>query len=250
MHFNKFGGFIIVLVFCQSMVFSQGPVTGYSGQVVKARKAYLLNLHDSLAGTDRILVSGEEYFPHQRGAANHPFFMTESWLEGDVFIENNVYENCLLRYDLFLDQLLFLHISGGATVIALNRGYVNKFKLENKVFEYKYESSGESKNILKEGYYQLIYRGKHELLVKYLKNRVINGGFRQDEFQLRKEFYLLINGTYHKVRNDRQLRKAMNSFEKELRQYMKQNNIHVRTSAPEQIATVLIFHEGLTAGER
>lgn len=246
----KLGVFILLLIHIQIQATCQSSIPGRINQIMEDRNDYILSLHDSIKGTDRILINGELYYPHQKGALNHPFFSNESWLNGSVTIKDQQYQNCLLRYDLFLDQLLYLHIADGANTLALNREMVNSFFLGGSHFVYFDADQLNGNRSMKEGYYEEVYLGNIGLYARRTKRRIRNDGFRRDEFQQDTKLFLYKEGTFTFFRNDRQLRKALGDHGKEVRQFMRQNNIHVNIDPPSKAGLVITYYEDLKREER
>jgi len=245
MNLKRYG----VPVFLISLLFSTGnaqvTVPGRTNQMMEERKEYILALHDSIKGTDRILVNGEVYFPHQQGAINDPFFAGESWMKGDLTIMGQHYTDCLLRYDIFLDQLLYLHIANGANTLALNREMVSSFKIGNSRFEFLGQDELSFEKKMPVGYYELVYAGNPALFARWSKRRIRNDGFRRDEFQQDVRLYLCMDNQFISFRNDRQLRNALGKYSREIRQFMKQRNIHVKIDSPAEVGLVVAYFEEL-----
>ncbi len=236
---------LILLIFSGKNAHSQALVPDHSRQIIEARVQYILALNDSITGIDRQLVNGEIYSPDMQAAANHPFFMEESWVRGTVVIDESTYADRLLRYDLSLDRLIYLHISDDAKMLVLNREFVSAFMLGTFYFEFRKPTNPELKKSFDEGYYQVVYNGAFELLAKWAKQRIKNNGPGKDEFRQNVKLLLGNEKGYMQVKNDRQLHSALEADPKELRKYMKQNNIHVRTSSPEMLARVVQYSENV-----
>ncbi len=241
----RLGVLFLLLNHIHVLVNCQASVPGRINQIMDDRKEFILSLHDSIKGTDRILVNGELYYPHQQGALNHPFFRNESWLTGSVTIEDQLYEDCLLRYDLFLDQLLYLHIADGANTLALNREMVDSFVLEGSEFVYFHAHQLNSTRNMEEGYYETVFDGSTGLYARRTKRRLRNDGFRRDEFQQDTKLYLYKDSIFMFFRNDRQLRKALGDYEKEIRQFMREKNIHVKIDPPSKVSLVIAYYQEL-----
>lgn len=242
------GSIVLLLHVIITSGLSQNHSQNGNWNELEPRLKYIQRLHDSIHGSDRQLINGELYFPHQQGAVNHPFYEQEGWLEGTIYISENEYPNCLIRYDLFLDQLLYLHISEGANILALNRGIVHGFVINNSKFKFIDNLIPAKGKRLKSGYYQEIYNGNVTLYTKWSKNRIKNDGHRKDEFQLNRELFIIKEAQSYKIKNDRQLISALEPHSKMIKSYMKQNNIHIITSSPEEIGAVVSYYENIVKG--
>jgi hypothetical protein len=212
---------------------------------MNARKSYILELHDSIIGTDKSLLNGEVYYPHRKNARNHPFYFEESWIRGSVHTQNTTYKDLLLRYNIVKDQPLLLHISGGARVIALNIQEITGFSLENVSFIYLHREGVFDKKEFASGYYQQVYSGDIQLYARWIKERKKNNGFIPDEFQQDVKLIMVKDGAYHSFNSDKSLRDILLDQKKEIKKFMQENNIHVKFSSPEQIGTVIRYYEHL-----
>jgi CO dehydrogenase/acetyl-CoA synthase alpha subunit len=97
-----------------------------------------------------------------------------------------------------------------------------------------------------EGYYQVIYEGKSRLLKKWKKKRaqfVIEA--RYDEFQPDDVLILVKNETAYQVKNRRKLLKVMDDNKREIRIFMRKENIHPDFKNPESIIPVLEYYDSL-----
>jgi len=241
---------ILLISATQTRISGQEEIPGRKQQVMEDRLEYIRIFHDSIKGTDRVLVNGEVYYPHQQGAVNHPFFGSESWHQGNVTVKGEVYPDCLVRYDLFTDRLVYLHISDGAHMLSLNRSDVDGFMIDRSEFLFL---SGEHlpENLkMEEGYYERIIVGNISLLVRWSKRRIRNDGFRGDEFRLNRELYLQSGTEFIELKNDKSLRMALEPYEKETGRFMREQNIHVKTDTPVQIARVLRYYEQIKNQEK
>lgn len=247
---RRIGFTSIFLLIGLACAFSQVNIPDYEDRVMADRLSYILDLHDSIIGQDKNLVNGEFYYPHQKNARNHPFYLKESWVRGSVNISGETYNNLLLRYDIHTDQLLLLHIADGAELIELNKNNIHSFTLENAYFIHL-DSRGEGKGKdISAGFYQEVYMGELHLYARWVKKRTINSGFLPDEFKQEVDLLLIRGDTCHHIKNNKALKNILADRKKEVGKYMKNNNIHVRHTSPEKVGMVLSYYETLNSVEK
>ena len=79
-------------------------------------------LSDSLYGTDFSLINGEEYRNRHSGINGHPYYLSDSWLQGSVRSGEQEHQDLWLKYDIFDDRVILNHTPGSETfMIALNK---------------------------------------------------------------------------------------------------------------------------------
>lgn len=203
-------------------------------------------IYDSILPVDRSLINGEIYFPHQRGADNHPFYQSTEWQTGSIHINGIVYYDRLLRYDLALDRLLYLHIHEGAQVLVLNLEDVTYFTIAEDAFRRVDDPSMLDPVKASAGYYRVVYEGRNTLLARYRKLRISQSGIRRDTFNESVRLFLITGEKMVKIASNRQLIRALEAPSKEVREYMNHRQINILNAAPGEIGQVIKFAESLT----
>jgi hypothetical protein len=82
------------------------PLTGESES-----KRSLIAFTDSVYGSDIRLVNGRIYQPPHQGAAGHPYFLGQEWMDGSVIACGQQFNNLLLQYDISGDNLIYINRS-------------------------------------------------------------------------------------------------------------------------------------------
>lgn len=155
----------------------------------------------------------------------HPFFIDNTWENGILTYDDEVYEINTIKYDIIRDVLVYLNIQKGqAYQIEINKQQTSGFYIHGKHF--RYLNTQKSRNmILKPGYYEAVYEGNVRFYTKWDKIIRQNSTDRRLETKTRIFHYLYHDGVYYKMRSRRKLLSLLKDKRKELRIYIKNNNI-------------------------
>ncbi|RLD71045.1 MAG: hypothetical protein DRI98_06330 [Bacteroidetes bacterium] len=200
-------------------------------------KSYLRlqELYEEAANNNRPYINGflySETFPGSRG---HPFFQSETWYHGNLLVDGRQYSGLAVRYDLYRDQLLYNHIhTTGSYIIVLNIKLIEEFIIGGHTFRK-----------MKEGYYELLSEGKASFFVKWQKRLSDPTSKSMGEFSIFNEWYILNNGVFRKVNGKSGLVKALEDHEKEIRRFIRENRILVKTVNEIEIKRIVDYYNSL-----
>ena len=91
----------------------------------------LQNFYKESISKNNRYVNGYLYSETFPGSRGNPFFQSETWYQGDLFMDERFYEDLAIRYDLYRDQLLFNHIHPtGSYIVVLNIKRIESFSID------------------------------------------------------------------------------------------------------------------------
>ncbi len=187
--------------------------------------AHLEKLYRHAAGPDRRYINGSEYQDVYPGSTGHQFFLTENWYFGQLVMENRAYKNLPLKYDQCNDQLLCNHIhSSGSYVVVLNRTRIDSFIIEGHVF-CKLAIPDGTPSAAGEGFYELLSKGKASFYQKWEKRYSEPSQHSGGSFFQFREWYILNENKYYRVKRKKGLLKALGDREKEIRSFIRENRV-------------------------
>ncbi len=225
---------IILLTLISTPSFSQHEDTTSEYLIrEKAEKTY---------GLDDRLVSGLFYKHKHPEANNHPYFLSESWKEGSVFINTLEYKNLLLNYNLVTEEIiLYQKFKTNNVQILLNNKIIDSLRLHTYLFINALHMPVKCEK----GFYEVIYRGNFNAYKKHSKvfhndrdAMSPKGTYSKNKEQL---YTLFKNGSFIRIKNKGTLLKQFGSRKKAIKQYLRQNNINFKKINREQLINLLQF---------
>jgi len=208
------------------------------------------HLSDSLYGTDLGLINGEDYRYRHTGIDGHPYYRDNSWIHGTVTSGEREHRDLLLRYDIFDDRVILSHTTGSETfMIALNKMVIGEFTLEEDHFIQLFDRDIVN-NFPEPGYYQEVYTGKVQLLVK--RKKYISGSSGQQLGEFRSDPLKLVrkDGVYHKLNGRNSLLKILADRKEPVSDYIRSNAIDVRNAPDSDLARIFRFYDSLSLVEK
>jgi len=188
----------------------------------------LQELYREAAGADLRFINGHQYTESFPGTGGSPFFQSDLWYKGTLYMEGRNYADLALRYDIFRDQLIYNHIlSTGNYMVVLNKTRVDSFNIDGHLF-YRLDSPGQSHGEIKEGYYEVLSKGRAIFYVKWMKRLSEPTPGSAGDFSLFNEWYILNHGRFEKVNRKSGVLRSLKDHEKEIRSFIRENRIVVR----------------------
>lgn len=168
----------------------------------------------------------------------HEFFLTQAMCEGQVKVKGRIFENQLLRYDILNDEAVLMVRPD--LFIILNRENAVEFKINCQGREYRFVNLGEM------GYCQVLYEGKSMLVRKHIKSvRRDPSNNLYDTFVEERSDFIVLNGTFHRLRNRHDLLQAFAGKEKEIRDYIRRHNLRPDMERTESLVPIIEYYESL-----
>ena len=180
----------------------------FSSTALLAQNKYDYNLFMNEAREYSLLFRGElpMRFGHWIPKDGSTFFaFSNNYEKGSVRFRGRWYQdNILLNLNAFIDELYVLDSKGSPAVV--NKNFVDSFSMGTRQFV-RYEKDDA---ILKSGYYQICYTGRHKLIKKIHKiyyQKAGNDGRLQRGFTLLEDYYLWKNGQWNRIKTKKDINK-------------------------------------------
>jgi len=187
----------------------------------------------------------DAYDPHIKG--NACYNDVDSLHAGSVFYDGYQYNNVKMLYDIYKDELVIL-IYNQFMRISLISEKVRYFNLLDQHFIYVKNDPANS-NSLKSGFYDELYGGKIQVLskkTKSIQNSTDYTGNIIPYFSPAKDYYLLKSGKYYTVNSEGAFLDALNDHKKEVKQFVKSNNIKFKKAPEQAMAAIAAYYDHLT----
>ena len=233
---------IIILFLCLFPVISisgHGTDTRNLGPE-KSRPQELLIYRDS-----QILYNGRLWYRKHSNIRGNEFFTSALWNRGNVIINDRIYRNNDLRYDILNDDLLIRRSDG--VVLILNRETVSGFSISIGEEEYQFRNFRVKDNPELNGYANILYDGRTALLLKPVKEILPLGYQKIYDLYVQTDYlYIKKNGAITKIRNRKGLLDLLGDREREIRNFIRTNRLDVFPRQPWTLIPVLRYYDSLS----
>ncbi len=138
----------------QSVVYSEG--SGEQGTLEK-----------------QILYNGRVWRNLYSRVDGYPFLIVSQFLPGTVTIGGKTFDNIMIRYDIYKDQIQIL--TDKVIILQLNKELVDGFTIQFAEMTYNFRKFEEDDLSPVSGYVNIAYNGASSLFVKYKKEIDVSG---------------------------------------------------------------------------
>ena len=206
------------------------------------------NLYRTL-GNQSGLYNGPEYYFYDPLIKNTAYFMdVNAFNTGSVNYDGIIYNNVPMLYDLYSDKIVVLLYNKFSKYSLLNEKVQGFDFLNHRFVNLLPDSLTGSVNI-NPGFYQELYSGRLQLLVKLVKTiQTTTGSAAATEryFVLVKDYYLKKDMTYYKVNNESSFLNVLNDKKNLIKDYMKINQIKFRKDPEGAMIKIANYYDRLT----
>jgi len=174
----------------------------------------------------------------------HQFFESPNFAQGTIFYDGMLYQNIPMWYDLVKDQVVIQTLDSFSQ-ISLHTERIDYFSLLGHYF---IKISQDSSSSLSTGFYDQIYKGKTEVLVKRFKGTledVSTEGIFTKILKQKNVIYLKKQGKYFSVLNSGSVLKALGNNQKEILNHLKKNAIKFKKDREKAIVMMVSYYDQL-----
>ena len=153
-----------------------------------------------------------------------------------------------MLYDLNLDEVAVL-LPNNVSRLSLIKERVKSFDFAGSHFININADTLKNNTTIKSGYYRQLYNGPSELLGKYSKTIQTSTSTLgiENYFSASKEYYIKKNNTYHSMSGSQgALLDALKDKKKQLKQYIKANNIVYKENPEEAMVKIVNYYDHLS----
>ena len=168
---------------------------------------------------------------------NHPYWLFEDFIQGDVLYKGRLYRNVLLRYDAYLQQLVVKTPIKKSNMCPLMQ-FVEKFTMDG--IEYS-RRNGEFMAIL-------VSSPRLELVEQVkinVKTEIIGDNKVLSEFSRKAIYYVLHDGQMHEVDKLKSVLKLFPGLKKELKLFAKRNHLNFKDYRQSSLISVIGYADEL-----
>jgi hypothetical protein len=204
---------------------------------------YSQRMYQAATAHSQHLYNGREYYIYDSPAKEHQFFESEDWEESTLTYDGQEYKGIPMLFDIYKEEVI-IDQAGFSGNINLHNEKIASFTLLNHQFiRINQPNAG-----LKTGFYDLLYDGKTQFLVKRTKNRqeTLSDLRVTIHYYPKNQYFILKGNMYHPVRSKGSVLKVMEEHKKELKKYLRNNQIIFRSDPEYAIAKMSAYYDQLT----
>ena len=173
------------------------------------------------------------------------FLFSNEVLKGSVTMRGSTASNINLKYDIFKDELLTTVESGG--LLQLNKEMVDSFSVsfQNKI--YRFIRIKEDSTEGQKGYFNVLYKGKTALYLKYFKKidkLSING--ENERFYQFDRLYFAKDHKIFPITGKNDLLNIFKDQKELLKSYIKKYKLKISEKEPESFIPVVKYCESIS----
>jgi hypothetical protein len=197
---------------------------------------------NQIYGLDPLLYNGRLYsYFVPASTKGTPFIMGPEYNTGSVTIRGITYNDLLLNYDIYNQQLIlqFKALAGNEQLLVISEAWLEAFTLGDKHFEFL--PIEDSTNQLS----QVLGDGKIRVLYTWKKNLSLDNSYGATNYIFSKplrEFYLVTDSDLEKYKNNRSFTALFDPVNQSLvKKYLRQQKIKMKKANDREIIKLLNY---------
>lgn len=172
------------------------------------------------------------------------FLFTNEFLPGQVTMNGVTFNTPRLRYDIMNDEIMTVTDKGH--ILQLNKEMVENFTLTYRFRIYNFAKSAPDNLSKVSGYFNVLYKGKSAIYIKYYKEISGRGpGKSYENFVQSDRLFIVRDSIFIQVRNNGDFRKIVSDRKHEIKTYMKENGLTISRKSPDTYVPVLEYYDTL-----
>jgi hypothetical protein len=236
-----------VLIASVNAAFSQAA-HGDSSSQQNAFNNAVSTFYASVGNESRIYNGPEYYFYDPSVKGNAYFSDINAFTAGSVNYDGILYSGVQMLYDLYKDEVVVLLYNQFSKFSLINEK-VKSFDFLGHHFKNIINDTVYNKSDLKSGFYDELYNGKTEVLVKRSKDIQTNiSGVNglENYFNNKKYYYLRKGSVYYSISGKGFFLDVLKDKKKELQQYIRSNGINFRQDPEDAMVKIATYYDRLT----
>lgn len=209
----------------------------YDSTTIKYVESYF-----SVASGHSVIYTGKEESKYLSQMKNHPYLYTSEYKSGSLSFEGVFYPNVKLRLNEHKDELIILSPDGRFNIV-LPTDKVDFATIENYFIYYNVPQKGIE--ALSEGYYVRLHNGTYPVWKR--ETCFIQSNIKDMKTELsfvrKNKLFILKDGKYNTIGNKRSILKLFKSKKKELKQFIKENELDFKQSFDASVVAVTEYYE-------
>ncbi len=234
----------ILPILSSDLLFSQSNPDSVSSATALQNS---IDFYYSFTGENSHLYIGTEYGGYNIRIMGNPYFDTVAMQSGSIYYNGTLYNNVPMLYDILNDDVIINRYNQNFR-IRLTKEKISYFSVLTHTF-IRIVPDSTGKVLPGIGFYDRIYNGKTEVLVKRTKdikddptiaNEIISRFLQHNSYFVRKHHL------YFQVATRKSLLKLFDDRDKQIRKYLRKNKIKFRKQPEYTIVKAAQYYDQLT----
>lgn len=193
-------------------------------------------------GEDDILVSGRIYIPSNPLIDRHPYFETDEWIPGALFIEGRKFDKQELKFNLATRQLILnaTFRKGANAKIILSSAKIDSLTLADHFFVNGLHLFPDSKDT---SFYEIIYRDRFLFVSRYHKEyiRKYSSTSPYGLWSHQVGYHSVFTDAWSAVPSKRDFLSLFPEDQEKIKHFMRKSKIKFRKASIEQMKQLVAF---------
>ena len=226
----------LILVFSFFYISSSTAISFRAGEKVPAPE---ISQPDSLLNA-QILYNGRIWRNLNYLVLGDPYLLSNAFLTGSLTISGKTFSPLRMKYNLFDDEIHIPAPSGD--IIQVNKEMVDSFSLlfDSRIYRFATIPADSVEGL--KGYVQVLYRGKMDLYIKYVK-KIKRSDFesRPDKYYQITRIYCVQNKRSYLITSKSDLFNLSKDKKARVKDFMRKNKLHVTKKDPASFVPVFRY---------
>lgn len=172
------------------------------------------------------------------------FLFSKEYLPGEVSMRGKEFKGILLMYDIFRDEIITPYKPVG--LLQINKEMVDSFSLYYDARKYEFERIRNSGNEETDGYFNVLYKGRSKLYVRYQKKieKLADGGL-YDKFYMIVRIYVETDGKIILVSSKKDIINLFPENSKQLKDFIRKSRISFDRNNPDSYIPIIKYADTL-----
>jgi hypothetical protein len=213
---------ILVLLFSSLKGF---PQSGEDTTFLRAANENVIQRYQRAIGMQARLYNCSKYLPPEQTLEQHPYFLSEDWIMGNVFYDGEYFQNVPLMYDLSIGQLITEHYSSGHAM-QLVEEKLEHFFISGHLFE-KIQNDSVCGSLPQTGFYDVLHPGVTKVVAKrqkLLREQIVSTIIERS-FDERNRYFVFRKGVFFPVKSKASVVKLMADKKQQVKKFLKKQNV-------------------------
>ena len=223
-----------------------------SGQENVYQKEDILSFANTVYGPDDRLINGKYYKPKHFSAQGHPYFLSENWLKGTLFVKGIEYNNIPIKYNIE-DDILIINVIFQNRVsknILLHNSFVDSVEINSPAMNITstFHNTSNFSNENSIGYAEIVYKGRLSAYYKHTREFIdeINYYNKYGRYLNPKRKLFLFNvDNFQAITTKKGILNYFPAHKKEVKLFIRKNKIRFSKITVDQIVNLIRFCEQL-----
>ena len=188
------------------------------------------------------LYTGKIETPYNVAFENHPYLETSGYVSGTLCYNRVVYQDVLMRFDLFRDEITVVSPDVPHRVVLNNEKFNYAVLHGLTIIKSADEKGAKTKFVvlLHNGTFPVVKKQTLRILEESLSDRTLSR-----TFQVQRQYVVYVNNIPYAVKNKNSILKLFSGRKKELNEYAKQHKLNFKKEIEQSIIELITYYENL-----